>query len=113
MNGNINLFSYGTLQSENVQIAQFGRVLDGKPDVIVGFKQDLIEISDFEVISKSGKTQHPIVMTSDNPKDEVIGQVFEISKDELMQADLYEIDAYKRVEVELKSGTKAWVYVLA
>lgn len=32
------LFSYGTLQQENVQIATFGRLLNGAPDALVGFK---------------------------------------------------------------------------
>ncbi len=32
---------------------------------------------------------------------------------ELEQADLYEVSDYRRVEVALKSGLQAWVYVKA
>jgi hypothetical protein len=33
--------------------------------------------------------------------------------DELLAADRYEVADYKRVEVVLKSGATAWVYVKA
>jgi hypothetical protein len=39
--------------------------------------------------------------------------VFEITPDELKQADDYEVDSYKRVAVTLQSGKNAWVYVKA
>lgn len=38
------LFSYGTLQQENVQMAVFGRLLHGQKDELVGFEQALIRI---------------------------------------------------------------------
>ena len=38
------------------------------------------------------------------------GTVFTISGDELQSADAYEVAAYKRVAVTLRSGTRAWVY---
>jgi hypothetical protein len=31
------LFSYGTLRQRDVQLSTFGRLLDGRPDAIVGF----------------------------------------------------------------------------
>ena len=37
------LFSYGTLQQDGVQLATFGRLLKGAADVLVGFKQELVE----------------------------------------------------------------------
>jgi hypothetical protein len=39
--------------------------------------------------------------------------VFEITAAELAAADRYEVADYKRVEVVLCSGLKAWVYVKA
>jgi len=36
------LFSYGTLQQENVQKQTFGRLLDGTPDALVGRIHDEI-----------------------------------------------------------------------
>ena len=39
--------------------------------------------------------------------------VFRISADELAAADHYEVADYVRVQVRLKSGRDAWVYVKA
>ena len=44
------LFSYGTLQQENVQIANFGRVLKGNSDVLPLYNVDQLKISDKKVI---------------------------------------------------------------
>lgn len=107
------LFSYGTLQDKNVQIAHFGRELRGRPDAMPGYRQSLIAITDPQVIATSGKTHHPIVEPSSNPLDEVAGSVFEITARELAAADKYEVSDYKRVSVRLKSGLDAWVYVRA
>ena len=43
--------------------------------------------------------------------DEVAGKVFQITAAELAAADAYEVSDYKRIEVALKSGISAWVYV--
>ena len=104
------LFSYGTLQQENVQLATFGRLLHGRPDALIGFTQELIEITDLEVLAKSGKRFHPAVARS-SAADRVAGTVFEISASELAAADAYEVSDYERVEAQLASGSKAWVYV--
>ena len=47
------LFSYGTLQLESVQIATFGRMLNGHSDELIGFKRELVEIIDSDVLAKS------------------------------------------------------------
>jgi len=105
------LFSYGTLQHVDVQRATFGRLLKGAPDALIGFKQELVEITDPDVLAKSGKRFHPIVMRSANPADRVSGIVFKITPTELAAADAYEVDDYERVAVTLASGLEAWVYV--
>jgi gamma-glutamylcyclotransferase (GGCT)/AIG2-like uncharacterized protein YtfP len=105
------LFSYGTLQQENVQRATFGRVLKGQPDALVGFKQELVEITDPDVLAKSGERFHPIVTYSGNDTDRVPGMVFEITSAELAAADAYEVADYERIAVTLASGVGAWVYV--
>jgi gamma-glutamylcyclotransferase (GGCT)/AIG2-like uncharacterized protein YtfP len=107
------LFSYGTLQLEAVQMESFGRLLEGRADAMPGFKKDMIEITDPDVIKLSGQRFHPVVSVSANPHDEVAGEVFFISAEELAAADRYEVSDYKRIEVTLKSGTQAWVYVKA
>jgi gamma-glutamylcyclotransferase (GGCT)/AIG2-like uncharacterized protein YtfP len=109
----INLFSYGTLQCPEVQMASFGRLLDGSAYRMPGYRSEMVEITDPEVVEKSGARFHPIVLPSTNPGDEVDGKVFQITPEELAAADAYEVADYKRIEVELKSGIKAWVYVKA
>lgn len=106
------LFSYGTLQLEPVQRASFGRLLDGQPDAMPGYRKDMLEITDPDVLQKSGAAFHPIVVPGD-PSDTVEGMVFAITADELAAADRYEVSDYRRIEVPLRSGRRAWVYVKA
>jgi hypothetical protein len=105
------LFSYGTLRQEDVQIASFGRLLAGADDALPGYKQSLVEITDPEVVRKSGKKFHPIVAPSDDRSDCVPGKVFAITEAELAAADSYEVSDYRRIRVRLQSGLDAWVYV--
>ena len=106
------LFSYGTLQQEGVQMAQFGRRLCGRTDALPGWRTAMVEITDAQVLAKSGKTHHPIVMPG-RKDDSVPGMVFEITAEELAAADAYEVADYKRVAAPLASGVTAWVYVKA
>ena len=106
------LFSYGTLQQQSVQLAQFGRRLEGRADALPGWRIAMVEITDPDVLMKSGKTHHPILMPGH--KDErVAGVVFEITAQELAAADAYEVADYKRIAAPLASGVTAWVYVKA
>ena len=106
------LFSYGTLQQEGVQMAQFGRRLEGRADALPGWRTAMVEITDPDVLAKSGKTHHPIVMPG-RKDDSVAGMVFEITAEELAAADAYEVADYKRIAAPLASGVTAWVYVKA
>jgi gamma-glutamylcyclotransferase (GGCT)/AIG2-like uncharacterized protein YtfP len=108
----VRLFSYGTLQQQSVQLSSFGRLLKGAPDALPGWKREMVEITDPDVLAKSGMRFHPIIVPGTAP-DEVAGMVFEITEDELASADRYEVSDYKRIAVRLKSGTEAWVYVKA
>ncbi|MGF7149407.1 hypothetical protein FHS96_003058 [Sphingomonas zeicaulis] len=103
------LFSYGTLRQPEVQQALFGRLLDGEPDAMIGWRSRMIEISDADVIAKSGSRWHPMVEQTGHAGDEVEGMVFRITTVELASADAYEVD-YVRREVALRSGRIAFVY---
>lgn len=105
------LFSYGTLQLEAVQLSTFGRTLVGTPDALPGFAQSMMKIEDPQVVATSGKTHHPIVAFTGRESDTVAGTVFQITPQELQNADRYEVAAYKRIAVVLRSGARAWVYV--
>ncbi|MDE1996359.1 MAG: gamma-glutamylcyclotransferase, partial [Rhizobiaceae bacterium] len=87
--------------------------LDGSDDSMPGFRKEMVEITDADVIEKSGERFHPIVMPSTDPQDRVAGKVFSVTAEELAAADEYEVSDYKRIEVTLTSGIMAWVYVKA
>jgi gamma-glutamylcyclotransferase (GGCT)/AIG2-like uncharacterized protein YtfP len=105
------LFSYGTLQEDAVQLSTFNRLLTGHSDELVGFEQSLFEIEDQEFVATSGKSHHAIVKFTGRSDSRVSGMVFEVSQNELIQADEYEPAVYKRVSTTLASGKQAWVYV--
>ena len=104
------LFSYGTLQQPEVQLATFGRLLDSRPDRLPGYRLGLLAIDDAQVVATSGKTHHPIAARGD-AADGVPGAVLAMSLEQLRQADGYEVAAYRRERVTLASGMQAWAYV--
>ena len=106
---NIPLFSYGTLQQENVQRATFGRLLEGRPDALPGFVLAPIRITDPRVIATSGAAIHHIACRTGDPADIVPGILFMVTPAELVAADGYEVD-YGRIEIVLASGETAFVY---
>ena len=105
-----NLFSYGTLQTEAVQLATFGRRLEGKTDILAGYSLTMIQVQDQSFVAMSGATHRNIQFTG-SESDLVEGTVFTVTQKELEQADAYEPADYKRALVQLRSGMKAWVYL--
>ncbi|MGW5126602.1 pyridoxine/pyridoxamine 5'-phosphate oxidase [Streptomyces sp. NPDC004069] len=103
------LFSHGTLQRPEVQLSRFGRLLDGRPDVLPGHRTTGDRVCP-AVIQTSGADRRPMVVASTDPEDTVEGQVFAISDAELAAADAYAADDCARAEVTLRSGIRAWVY---
>jgi gamma-glutamylcyclotransferase (GGCT)/AIG2-like uncharacterized protein YtfP len=103
------LFSYGTLQFENVQRALFQRTLQGSQDRLKGYRKTTLNIPDHD----GRMATYPVIDSTENPLDIVEGMVFEITEHEMQQADDYEGDAYTRIAVTLASGLQAWVYVRA
>lgn len=107
------LFSYGTLRQRDVQLATYGRELEGTPDALTGYRLVSLIISDPHVVALSGKPVHTIARATGNPADRIAGILFELSDAELAATDLYEVDAYRRIAVTLESGREAWVFVAA
>ena len=97
------LFSYGSLQQPQVQLATFERLLSGECDELAGYELQTIVRGD-----------KPLATLRRDPADRarVTGTVFEVSEQELLAADAYErADEYVRRPVTLVSGVAAWVYV--
>ncbi|MDP1025910.1 gamma-glutamylcyclotransferase family protein [Sphingomonas sp. KR1UV-12] len=106
------LFSYGTLQDARVQLATFGRRLDGTSDTLTGYRVTTIRIHDPAVLATSGLAEHlALVVDPDAPP--IAGTVLTLTPEEVAAADRYEGDTYRRVAVALASGRHAFVYVLA
>ncbi|MDX1400107.1 MAG: gamma-glutamylcyclotransferase family protein [Oceanospirillum sp.] len=107
------LFSYGTLQLDQVQQETFGRLLKGEKDTLTGYALSEVRIRDEAVVATSGKAFHPILKYTAHPEDQVEGTVFDVTPDELAQADRYEVEEYVRVVAVFNSGKTAWAYVCA
>jgi N-acetylglutamate synthase-like GNAT family acetyltransferase/gamma-glutamylcyclotransferase (GGCT)/AIG2-like uncharacterized protein YtfP len=94
------LFSYGTLQQEDVQWSTFGRLLEGQGDELPGFEPSI------------SPTQQANVIFNGRSDSRVDGTLFEITDAELAAADEYEQGAnYTRIAVTLASRREAWMYV--
>jgi hypothetical protein len=107
----IPLFSYGTLQQDEVQLANYGRLINGEPDVLRGYELAPLLIADPRVVAISGKSVHMIARPSDDPTARVIGTLLYLTQVELEASDAYEDNPYTRIEVTLESGRAAFVYV--
>src|ERR1041384_1018758 len=106
------LFSYGTLQDEDVQLFAFGRLLQGSKDELPGFEPSLVAIEDQEVVARLGRTHHANVTYNGRNDSRVSGTVFDVTEAEVEAADRFEQPFnYERIRVTLASGNEAWVYV--
>jgi gamma-glutamylcyclotransferase (GGCT)/AIG2-like uncharacterized protein YtfP len=70
-------------------------------------------IGDSAIVISLLRTEAPIsgVFSSPGRSDSIQGTVFEVTGEELKQADAYEPKGYERILVQLKSGINAWVYL--
>jgi len=108
------LFSYGTLHQHDVQLATYGRTLNGHPDELVGYAPALVKIGDPKLAANLGRTHHNNATFNGNNASRVTGTVFEITDAELASTDEYEAPFfYRRITAPLASGRQAWVYVHA
>lgn len=111
MSADIPLFSYGTLQLREVQLANYGRPLDGSPDALPGYRLEVLADRDPDAVRISGTKTHMVVRRTGDPADRVAGFVFLLTADELAATDKYEGSDYARAELTLESGRCALVYV--
>jgi gamma-glutamylcyclotransferase (GGCT)/AIG2-like uncharacterized protein YtfP len=106
------LFSYGTLQSESVQLATFSRRLAGVADRLPGYRLTRVPITDPQRAQVHGTSHYANVVPADTLAEEVCGTLLEIDDEELDVVDAYErLDGYRRIVVTAASGQRAWLYV--
>ena len=111
MSADIPLFSYGTLQRRDVQLATYGRPLEGMPDVLIGYRLEVLPDRDPDAVRISGTKTHMVVRRTGDPADRIAGVVFLLTAEELAATDQYEGTDYARAELALESGRRAFVYV--
>ncbi|WP_035673237.1 gamma-glutamylcyclotransferase family protein [Flavobacterium sp. 83] len=100
------IFSYGTLQSKEIQMQVFNKLLTGTQDQLKGYK-----LKDLKIEEEFGMADYFVATPSENPSDEINGIVFTVSNEDLTKADLFESNAYKRIQITLQSGLSAWIYI--
>ncbi|GGF66716.1 gamma-glutamylcyclotransferase family protein [Wenyingzhuangia marina] len=106
------LFTYGTLKLEKVQTEIFGKVLQGKDDIVKGYKLGIFHFVNPEAIAISEKDCHPLATPSENPNDEISGTIYEINEEEIKTKEICITDDCERVQVITDSGTICWMYVI-
>ena len=100
-----NLFAYGTLKDKEIQERIFGRILKGTPDNLIGYV-----IKEIQIEEEFGIIQYPIITETKNSDEIINGICYQISKQEIELADIYEGLHYNRIEVQLESNEMAWTY---
>lgn len=104
------VFSYGTLQRDEVQMELFGRVLKGTKDTLNEYKISPIEITDPLFLARGEAAAQNVAVYTGKASDSINGMVFEVTTAELMQADSYEPSGFRRISVRLASGRYSWLY---
>jgi len=94
------LFVYGTLIDDETRKNILKRSVLGTPATLDGYNLEEIIIEN-ESYPAAEKRSGCLIK----------GLLIEITPEELERLDIYETDAYKRREVELTNGKKAWVYI--
>ena len=97
----MNLFVYGTLAIGETLKNILDRDVPGTPATLDGYDGSKMVIIESESYPAAEK----------NIECSIQGLLIEITSEELQKLDVYETDAYKRKEVELTNGKKAWVYL--
>ncbi len=95
------LFTYGTLQETEVQLGVFSRLLQGEEAILNGYIISNEKVAD----------RYPTIAVSNDSSKTLTGKIYILSPEELIKADAYEGEAYKRIQVVLASGEKAWAYI--
>jgi gamma-glutamylcyclotransferase (GGCT)/AIG2-like uncharacterized protein YtfP len=94
------LFTYGSLQHTDIQKKLFDSILLGKPDSLVNYQKDILDIDGkkFNIAKPSAGAR-------------IDGTVYELTESQIERADRYEGKNYERIKVKLLSGTEAWLYL--
>lgn len=104
------LFTYNTPKL-NVEHLDYNHHEPKIKDTLSGYKLNGLALKNPSLKEKSDANQDLIAIKSHDKGDRIEGIVLEISGEELMKTDTYNISDYKRVLETADSGTEVWVYV--
>ncbi len=105
------LFSYGTLQNEDVQRDVLGKVLPGQADRLPFYDQSVLEVVNGGRAEASGTARYLLAHYSGRHTDVLQGTAYPVTAADLRRTDKFQGPAYKRIASVLGSGVCAWVYV--
>lgn len=103
------LFAYGILRSEAGQRMVFGQTLTGTDAALPGYTVDYLP-----ALSKQRPgllASNPVIRHTGNPLDLVLGTKFLIAEASLACADDFEQTEFRRIQVTLSDGERAWMYI--
>ena len=92
------IFVYGSLIIPELRYRLLDRFPHSTRDRLLGYKLTVHDILPYPNIIES-------------KEDHVDGMTLDVTEEEIKILDKYETDYYKKIEVQLESGTNALVYV--
>ena len=95
------LFVYGALTSRETRKNVIGRDVSGIPATLDGYDDSNMVTIENESYPAAEKNIECLIQ----------GLLIEVTPEELEKLDAWETDAYRRKEVELTDGIKAWIYL--
>ena len=95
------VFVYGTLADSKIRKSILNRDVPATPSTLAGYDGS-------KTITIENESYFAAVK---NPQSTTKGFVIELTAEDILKLDIYETDAYKKREVTLVDGTKAWVYL--
>ena len=95
------IFAYGTLLDPNVQLEVLGRILNGRPSSVKGYRV----LRDYMV----NGVLYPIAI-EDNTSI-TYGRLFDIDDADMKKTDIYETNDYIRKTIITDDGYEAYMYV--
>lgn len=105
------LFSYGSLNSKELQLQHYGRIVHGSADILSGYTLYDTKINQYSTSTIKEIIPIKIARKSAEKSAQIEGMVLEITGEELVKTDKLVASDSKRVLVTTDTGTEAWLYI--
>lgn len=105
------LFSYDTLRSQDLQLQHYGRKLEGIEDTLSGYTLKDSTVNGVSMNRNSNTNSPQIAIKSQEKNGKIEGMVFEMTGEELVEADKMAAPNSIRILATTDAGVEVWVYV--